>query len=155
MGNTDTSPELRPEPEVLPALQNKSIISVVLGDYHNLALTSNGKLFSWGAYSKGALGLGDPAKLPVNAPGGFANEQDLQRAQSHRRGIPPVVQVPTEVRFDHGHKRKKDRFCIAATAAGWHSGALVIDLEVWTVIFNPINLTTTMFLGRGRRRRDR
>lgn len=153
MGNTDTSPELRPEPEVLPALQNKSIISVVLGDYHNLALTSNGKLFSWGAYSKGALGLGDPAKLPVNAPGGFANEQDLHRAQSHHRGIPPVVHVPTEVRFDHGHKRKKDRFCIAATAAGWHSGALVIDLEVCAgiYIFTHINLTATMFPGRGRR----
>jgi SCF-associated factor 1 len=40
------------------------------------------------------------------------------------------VTVPTEVRFDHGGKKRKEMFCFAATAAGWHMGALVIDLEV-------------------------
>jgi SCF-associated factor 1 len=40
------------------------------------------------------------------------------------------VTVPTEVRFDHEGKRDKEMFCFAATAAGWHMGALVIDLEV-------------------------
>jgi hypothetical protein len=135
MGNTDTDAVNNPEPQILPALQHKSIISVELGDYHNVALTSDGKLFSWGAYSKGALGLGDPAQLPEGSPGGFASTEDLQRAQSRRRGTPPVVQTPTEIRFDHGHSRKKDRFCIAATASGWHTGALVIDLEVSCMLF--------------------
>lgn len=48
-----------------------------------------------------------------------------------RRWVEPSkVDVPTEVRFDHGRKTKKDRFCFSVTAAGWHTGALVIDLEV-------------------------
>ena len=53
---------------------------------------------------------------------------------------PPEVQVPTEVRFDwqekeeqerkrNGQGSKKERYCFAVTAGGWHMGALVIDLE--------------------------
>lgn len=77
----------------------------------------------------GALGLGDPEKLPVGAPGGYATQQQLDRARQGYRMQVPDVQVPTEVRFDHGLKKKKDRFCFAAAAAGWHTGALVIDLD--------------------------
>jgi SCF-associated factor 1 len=43
--------------------------------------------------------------------------------------------VPTEVRFDHEEKKRKDMFCFAATAAGWHMGGLVIDLEVGIFAF--------------------
>ena len=50
-------------PRVIPELQYKSVISVVLGDYHYGALTSTGKLLTWGAYSNGALGLGDPKDI--------------------------------------------------------------------------------------------
>lgn len=42
----------------------------------------------------------------------------------------PTVTVPTEVRFDHQVRGNRDMFCFAATAAGWHMGALAIDLEV-------------------------
>jgi SCF-associated factor 1 len=122
------------EPTIHPALQNKSVISVVLGDYHNGALTSDGKLFTWGNYSRGALGLGDPTKIPAGEAGGFATEQQRAVAIQNGRGIPPPVTVPTEVRFDHGLAKKRDRFCFAATAAGWHMGALVIDLEVFYIL---------------------
>ena len=128
MGNTSTTAES--EPNIIPALQNRSVISVVLGDYHKGALTSTGKLLTWGAYSSGALGLGDPAKLEPGTPGGFATEVQRLSASSHRRGTPSAVEVPTEVRFDHGRKKPKERFCFSASAAGWHTGALVIDLEV-------------------------
>jgi SCF-associated factor 1 len=131
VGDTDTKPDSRPK--VIPQLQNKSIISVVIGDYHNAALTANGKLLTWGAYSNGALGLGDPLKLEPGTPGGFANARDLQKAQERGRIGPtalPAVDVPTEIKFDHNSKKKRERFCFAATAAGWHTGALVIDLEV-------------------------
>jgi SCF-associated factor 1 len=128
MGSMDTTADS--EPTILPALQNKSVISVVLGDYHNGALTANGKLLTWGNYSRGALGLGDPTTLDVGAPGGFPTAELLKAAVSRMGGTPPRVEVPTEVRFDHGLKKKIDRFCFAATAAGWHMGALVIDLEV-------------------------
>ncbi len=128
LGDTATSPLT--EPRVLPELQNKSIISVVIGDYHNAALTAGGKLLTWGAYSSGALGLGEPTKLEPGTPGGFADHTALQSAIERRRGTPPAVGKPTEVRFDHGSKTPKERFCFAVTAAGWHTGALVIDLEV-------------------------
>ena len=128
MGDTDTVPEF--EPKIIPSLQNRSVISVVLGDYHNVALTSTGKVLSWGSYSLGALGLGDPTKLPPGTPGAFNTEEQREFANRNRRGEPPSVEAPTEVRFDHGRKTPKDRFCFAIAAAGWHTGALVIDLEV-------------------------
>jgi SCF-associated factor 1 len=83
-----------------------------------------------GKYSKGALGLGDPADIEPGQPGGFLTEGHRQIAVNHRRAEPPDVDVPTEVRFDYGEKKRKQMFCFAATAAGWHMGALVIDLEV-------------------------
>ncbi|KAG6821200.1 hypothetical protein H0H93_004020 [Arthromyces matolae] len=127
IGDTDTTHES--QPEIIPELQNKSIISVVLGDYHNAALTSTGKVFTWGAYSRGALGLGDPTDLPPGAAGGFETEAHRIRALDGRIIEPPAVDTPREVRFDHGVKSPKDRFCFAIAAAGWHTGALVIDLE--------------------------
>ncbi|KZT27926.1 RCC1/BLIP-II protein [Neolentinus lepideus HHB14362 ss-1] len=127
MGSTSTVADS--EPEIIPQLQNKNVISVVLGDYHYGALTSTGKLYTWGAYSKGALGLGDPTDIEPGTAGGFVTEQHRMRARDHRFGTPPRVEVPTEVRFDYGKKKKRNTFCFAAAAAGWHMGALVIDLD--------------------------
>lgn len=128
IGGTETTTET--EPQIIPELQKRDVISVVLGDYHYAALTAAGKLLTWGAYSSGALGLGDPTQLEVGSPGGFRTENERLMAQDRERGNPPPVEVPTEVRFDHKRKSPKDRFCISATASGWHTGALVIDLEV-------------------------
>jgi SCF-associated factor 1 len=115
------------QPTVLPALQNRSVISVHIGDYHYGALTSDGKLFTWGQYSKGALGLGDPRKIPVGEPGGYDNPALAN--QTHARGIPPPPDVtePTLVKFAGDDGTRK--FCFAAAAAGWHFGALVIDVS--------------------------
>lgn len=127
MGSHETDPNT--EPRVLPALQNRYVISVVLGDWHYGALTSTGKLLTWGAYSCGALGLGDPTTIEPGQPGGYRTEQQRQHGLQFR-STPPAATEPTEVRFDHEEKRHRKRFCFAATAAGWHMGALVIDLEV-------------------------
>lgn len=127
IGNTGTKPDTKPR--IIPGLQNRSVISVVLGDYHYAAVTATGKLLTWGQYSDGALGLGDPGLLRVGTPGGFAQEAQRIRALETRRGTPPNVDSPSEVRFDHHRKKPKDRFCVAAAASGWHTGALVIDLE--------------------------
>ncbi|KAK7056409.1 hypothetical protein VNI00_002964 [Paramarasmius palmivorus] len=127
MGDLDTTTES--QPQIIPELQDRSVISVVLGDYHYGALTSDGKLLTWGAYSDGALGLGDPADLPVGSPGGFATEEQRLQAVNRGSGRPANVEVPTEVRFDHHRKQPKQRFCVGAAASGWHMGALVIDLE--------------------------
>ncbi|KAF8202318.1 regulator of chromosome condensation 1/beta-lactamase-inhibitor protein II [Pholiota molesta] len=128
IGDTNATPTT--EPKIIPELQHKSVISVVVGDYHNAALTATGKLLTWGAYSNGGLGLGDPVKLEPGTPGAFANDRDLAAAQSRMRvPEPPAVSVPTEVRFDHSSKKPRERFCFSVTAAGWHTGALVIDLQ--------------------------
>jgi SCF-associated factor 1 len=128
MGKVDFTPDSAPL--ILPTLQSKSIISVVIGDYHNGALTSSGKLLTWGEHSLGALGLGDPRKLKAGTPGGYATErQRIDALSTQRRIIPPPVRSPTEVRFSHGRKGK-DMFCFLAAAAGWHTGALVMDLNV-------------------------
>ncbi|KIM90238.1 hypothetical protein PILCRDRAFT_811954 [Piloderma croceum F 1598] len=125
MGNQRTRAES--QPTILPELQNKGVISVVLGDYHFGALTAAGKLFTWGQYSNGALGLGDPTDIEPGQPGGFLTQDHRQMALNRGRGDPPNVTVPTEVRFE---KKRKQMFCFAAAAAGWHMGALVIDLEM-------------------------
>lgn len=131
IGDTNATPTT--QPKIIPELQHKSVISVVVGDYHNAALTATGKLLTWGGYSNGGLGLGDPLKLEPGTPGAFANDRDLAAAQSRDRmrvPEPPAVSVPTEVRFDHSSKKPRERFCFSVTAAGWHTGALVIDLQV-------------------------
>ncbi|KAF9519464.1 hypothetical protein BS47DRAFT_1468626 [Hydnum rufescens UP504] len=117
MGKRSTSPA--DVPTVLPGLQNRNIISVVLGDYHFGALTEDGTLLTWGKYSAGAIGLGDPFKNPVGSPG-----------VPHRGIRPPPrdVQEPTEVRFDY-QDHKRDKFVFSVAASGWHTAALVIDLE--------------------------
>lgn len=112
-------------PKVIPGLQSRDIVSVVLGDYHYAALTQDGHLFTWGQYSKGALGLGDPSKIPPGQPGGFA----LPHPGGGRTpSSPPSVEVPSEVFFDH-EDGKGDKFVFAIAACGWHTVALVIDVD--------------------------
>lgn len=122
----DTLPKIKPE------LQNRSVISTVLGDYHYGALTADGQLLTWGQYSHGALGLGMPTQLPIGAPGGYRTEAHLMQSRSSQWGPlqPPDVESPSPVHFNHGPNPGGRRFCFAATAAGWHMGALVICLEV-------------------------
>ncbi|KAI0825634.1 regulator of chromosome condensation 1/beta-lactamase-inhibitor protein II [Irpex lacteus] len=155
MGNIDSDPSLHHplttthplpppspfKPTILPSLQHphNTVISVVLGDYHFGALTSSGHLLTWGSFSKGALGLGDPNDLDVGVPGGFGSQQEkdesLRETRLRRYGIEPErTDVPGVVRFDWEDRKRgakgKERYCFGATAAGWHMGALVIDLEV-------------------------
>ncbi|GAA5968717.1 hypothetical protein JCM11641_000708 [Rhodosporidiobolus odoratus] len=56
-------------PQVIPGLQGLGVIKISHGDYHDLALTSSGHLYSWGAFSAGALGLGHPqlSNTPLSA----------------------------------------------------------------------------------------
>ena len=109
-------------PDIIPELQGRSVISVVVGDSHFGALTSSGKLLTWGEYSKGALGLEDPSTA-----GPLRTYTEGEQAY-----IPPEVTVPTEVRFDH-HERlmgeaRVRRYCFAVAAFENHTAALVFDL---------------------------
>ncbi|KAI0306063.1 RCC1/BLIP-II [Multifurca ochricompacta] len=130
MGDVRTNSDS--QPKIIPKLQNRSVISIVLGDYHYGALTVDGQLLTWGQYSHGALGLGIPTELPLGAPGGYSAEAQLIQARSSQWGPlePPSVVSPSPVHFNHGQNPGGKRFCFAATAAGWHTGALIICLEV-------------------------
>ncbi|CAE7217054.1 unnamed protein product [Rhizoctonia solani] len=111
-------------PKIIPELQNRGVISVVLGDYHYCALTSNGELFSWGKHSNGALGLGSPTS---------SHDRTLRMApplmpQPFPRPPQRDADVPTQVHFHH-EDNVRDRYVFAVAASGWHCGALVIDLH--------------------------
>lgn len=92
---------LRPDP--LHSLQGKGVIQVALGDYHHLALTSSGEVYSWGRSAQGQLGLGGTSK----------------------RGIIDVDE-PEKVVFPGDKEGKEGCFVFGITAAGWHTGALVL-----------------------------
>lgn len=101
----DTSPgfgaNLRPIP--LPGLQGKGLIQVALGDYHYAALTSAGELYTWGQGAQGQLGLGDTPR----------------RGQTR-------LDEPEKVVFPADKDGKEGCFVFGVTAAGWHTGALVL-----------------------------
>ena len=124
MGGSSTTPETLPT--IIPGLQNRSVISVVKGFGYFSALTSSGKLLTWGIYNHGALGLGDPSKLPIGSLGGHATEEEQAKFP---RYIPEVT-VPTEVNFDHRLKDKGrvKRYCFTAAVAGLGTVALIVDL---------------------------
>jgi len=116
------------------------VISIVLGDYHNGALTADGQLLTWGQYSHGALGLGIPTELPLGTPGGYLAESQLAQSRRSQWGPlePPRVASPSPVHFNHGPNPGGRRFCFAATAAGWHMGALVVCLEPEKEVYEDI-----------------
>ncbi|KAN0063691.1 hypothetical protein ACQY0O_003741 [Thecaphora frezii] len=72
LGDSDAGPET--VPTVIPRLQDAGVIKVVLGDYHFGALTESGEVWTWGAWSKGALGLWH--NLPRSEPGGATAEAE-------------------------------------------------------------------------------
>lgn len=124
---------------VLPELQNRGVISVVLGDYHYGAVLEDGKLLTWGEAN--GCGLGDPYDLPFGVPGGFETEEDKTNAVDWAVEI-PAIEVPTEVRFDHKLKQKRESFVFGVAAAGWHMGALVIDLGEVRRLFSSAQAVT-------------
>ena len=127
-GAYNTTPEMLLT--IVPELQNRSVISVFCSPTHSGALTSSGKLLTWGNYYGGALGLGDPGKLPVGSPGGYGREEQRARAQKYGYPQPWGVKVPMEVRFDHGlaAEGKVERYCFAAVLGGGSTAALVVDI---------------------------
>jgi SCF-associated factor 1 len=181
MGGSDITTAAMPE--IIPSLQYRDVISVVLGDYHYGALTSKGELyvkafcfpiaafdaqiglechrFTWGQYSHGALGLGDPVDIPAGQPGGYETEETRNRVRDGlRRSVPPRVEVPAKVTFakkkslatpqEEGKDHEityvpKQSFCYLAAAAGWHMGALIIDLEV-RIYFSNHSLLSESFI---------
>ena len=163
----------------IPALQNNDVISVAFGDYHYLALHSNGKITSYGMELQacGALGLGgdyegcargithngmghDGRLLPHAythgrqvwfdrekqdwlshlVQGGKDTEEANERLQLFR--TTPEVQgevsewIEQQGRAWDSKNTGEDGlgayFALSISAAGWHSGALMLVNEELT-----------------------
>lgn len=78
----------------IPALQQNDVISVAFGDYHFLALHSNGRITSYGTENQacGALGLGGGEAMEreirgIVCPQGRSNGKLLPHAYAHGRQV--------------------------------------------------------------------
>lgn len=87
------------------------IISLATGDYHTVALTSKGQIYTWGLESQlcGCLGLGSPESV--------IEEEHHGRWDSIRN---MRVEQPTKVKLNDEYT------CVAVCAGGWQSGALIM-----------------------------
>ncbi|AAS52530.1 AEL155Cp [Eremothecium gossypii ATCC 10895] len=92
--------------------QGQKFIAVSAGDYHNLALTDKGELYSWGLESDicGCLGQGDPDEAVDTR-----QIATFESARSIRVLQPAKVELPA------------NSVCVAITAGGWHSAALIMQ----------------------------
>jgi regulator of chromosome condensation len=55
----------RKKPTILKALLDKKIVSIAVGSLHNLALTADGHVYSWGCNDDGALGRTGEENIPL------------------------------------------------------------------------------------------
>ncbi|QLL33864.1 hypothetical protein HG536_0F01890 [Torulaspora globosa] len=87
------------------------VISLATGDYHNIALTLKGQIYAWGLESQlcGCLGLGSPEHV--------VEHENIGRWDSIRN---MRVAKPTKICLD------REYVCVAVSAGGWQSGALII-----------------------------
>ena len=55
----------RKKPTLVKSLSDKRIVSVAVGSLHNLALTADGVVYSWGCNDDGALGRSGDENVPI------------------------------------------------------------------------------------------
>lgn len=58
----------RKKPTIVKSLSDKKIVSIAVGSLHNLALTAEGRVFSWGCNDDGALGRSGEENVPLPIP---------------------------------------------------------------------------------------
>ncbi len=58
----------RKKPTIIKSLSDKKIVAVAVGSLHNLALTADGRVFSWGCNDDGALGRTGEENVPLAIP---------------------------------------------------------------------------------------
>ena len=91
------------EPELIPELQARGVIKVTMGDYHFGALTQSGEIWTWGAFSKGALGNWTPVwAQPSSTSPSAAEEQEEGEGDEGERGwFSNLVPLPRVFRGPH------------------------------------------------------
>ncbi|KAF8465262.1 regulator of chromosome condensation 1/beta-lactamase-inhibitor protein II [Kalaharituber pfeilii] len=120
-GIADEDDEQAIKPIIMPSLQKRGIVAIAFGDYHSLALTADGKLFSWGTEPNacGCLGLGP---------------REVASRLGVRYGRDGILDEPMEISFNEKlevfypstGQSTQSPFVFNIAAAGWHSAALVL-----------------------------
>jgi hypothetical protein len=121
-----------PQKTIVIPQDGGQIRSLHAADYHYGALTTDGRLYTFGGWLRGGLGLGDPFLMPPGSPGGYETEQ-LRKEQLREYGIsPPPVWQPTEVVFGdpRGGRKGRRTFVHQVAFGGWHSACSAVDLGV-------------------------
>lgn len=106
-----------------PELQNADVIRVECGDYHYGALTSTGRLFTFGQFSNGALGHG-PNNSRLTNP--------LLSSPTGAVEVPSMVHFHNLLDDPEGTVNADDvesEYCFNIALAGWASGALTVSLH--------------------------
>ncbi|CAI5760739.1 unnamed protein product [Candida verbasci] len=97
-------------------LQGRNIVSIEIGDYHYLALTSSGDIFSWGIESKccGCLGLGSKEEVKQKVTD---ETIVIDEGNGLRVTKPLIVKKPGNGKW------------IGIAAGGWHSAGIFVPDE--------------------------
>lgn len=111
-----TEEESEEPPIIIPQLQKNHIIHVVMGDYHYMALTDEGDLYSWGTESSrcGCLGLGAKDQF-ISQNSSNSVVTDLGPGKGMLVHNPSLVKSPSA-----------NGKWLAITASGWNSGGIFI-----------------------------
>ncbi|ABN65395.2 predicted protein [Scheffersomyces stipitis CBS 6054] len=111
----DSSEESESPPKIIPELQKQNIKSVEIGDYHFLALTTDGNILSWGLESSncGCLGLGAKEEFVQN------NGPSVVKDLGPNKGM--EVLVPTRVKNPPIPGK-----WVSIAASGWHSAGVYV-----------------------------
>ncbi|XP_068655432.1 RCC1 domain-containing protein RUG3, mitochondrial isoform X1 [Aristolochia californica] len=148
LGRGDRNSNWRPKP--VPSLQDVRIIQIAGGGYHTLALTDEGKVFSWGHGGHGQLGHGslESQKVPlmIDALSGerivsiscegsssaaitdkgklymWGNSQDCQLGVP---GLPEKQPSPVEVKFLMDEEELGEHHVLAVIVGASHAMCLV------------------------------
>ncbi|KAJ1474102.1 regulator of chromosome condensation 1/beta-lactamase-inhibitor protein II [Baffinella frigidus] len=105
-------------PRSIEGLRTDPASRVACGDYHSLAVTSSGSVFTWGGGSFGVLGTGDaPRRGSSNSSGPQEGVQQLERTAG-------VCKIPGNTGIDRKPRLQGDdkAMCgvIEAACGGYH-----------------------------------
>jgi alpha-tubulin suppressor-like RCC1 family protein len=139
------------------ALASKTVIAIAAGSYHSLALTSDGRIYSWGRYNEGQLGnnsvTNQPTPVAVDMSGALAGKTVIAIAAGFYHSLaltsdgqvyswgydnsgqlgddPTIANQPTPVPVDMSGALS-GKIVTAVDACGYDSLALTSDGKVYS-----------------------
>lgn len=85
------------QPRLLSALQNKQVKAIAAGEYHSVAVTEAGHVYSWGKGDEGQIGTGDARRntlIPVLlGPISVHGIRQVACGQSHTVAVSGISQI--------------------------------------------------------------